>query len=207
MREPAEEFEYANCNITIDYDDSPESPREWDNLGTMVCWHSRYNLGDSHSFDDPQEFLNTVEPNDIVLPLYLYDHSGITMSTTGFSCPWDSGQVGYIHITAEKIREEYSVKRVSKKLKERVTNYLVGEVETYDQYLTGDVYGYTVEHKKSGEEDSCWGFYGIDFAIEEAKSIAEYFNREHTKSKQLKVKKLISNHVPLNVRQDIISAI
>jgi len=35
-------------------DMNPESPREWDNVGTMVCSHRRYNLGDEHqlSSDD-----------------------------------------------------------------------------------------------------------------------------------------------------------
>ena len=30
--------------IMPDYD--PSSPREWDNLGIMICSHRRYNLGD-----------------------------------------------------------------------------------------------------------------------------------------------------------------
>ena len=25
-------------------DESPESPRTWDNLGTMLCFHTRYDL-------------------------------------------------------------------------------------------------------------------------------------------------------------------
>ena len=37
----------------------------------------------------------------VFLPLYLFDHSGITMNTSGFSCPWDSGQVGWIFCTPD----------------------------------------------------------------------------------------------------------
>jgi hypothetical protein len=88
------------------------------------------------------------------------------MNTTGFSCGWDSGQVGHIYVSLEKIREEYSCKRVSKKMRERIEGYLKGEVETYDKYLTGDVYGFNiVREDEDGEEvhiDSCWGFYGYD---------------------------------------------
>ena len=29
-----------------------------------------------------------VEDNVVCLPLYLYDHGGITMNTTGFACSW-----------------------------------------------------------------------------------------------------------------------
>ena len=39
-------------------DDTPQHPRaEQDNLGTMICFHSRYNLGDEHSFHEPDDFL------------------------------------------------------------------------------------------------------------------------------------------------------
>lgn len=39
----------------------------------------------------------------IFMPLFLYDHSGITMNTCGYSCRWDSGQVGYIYTDRKTI--------------------------------------------------------------------------------------------------------
>jgi hypothetical protein len=170
--------------IDIIQDTDPESPRTWDNLGTMVCFHNRYNLGDKHDYKsndydgwkEMKEEIIKRENVGVILPLYLYDHSGITMNTTGFSCGWDSGQVGFIFISKEKIREEYGVKRVSKKMLDRVEGYLVGEVETYDQYLTGDVYGYRITDTETDEEmDSCWGFYGEDTCMEEGKGIVGYY--------------------------------
>ena len=164
-------------------DESPESPRTWDNLGTMVCFHNRYDLGDKHnykhsdyeSWDEMEKYITKYENVGVILPLYLYDHSGITMNTTGFSCNWDSGKVGFIFISKEKMLQEYGGKIVTKKLKERVEGYLKGEVGTYDQYLTGDVYGYKVfkvetcelgcEHEE--ELESCWGYYGEDNCMEE----------------------------------------
>lgn len=35
--------------LTLHHDETPESPREWDNLGTITCWHRRYTLGDRHA--------------------------------------------------------------------------------------------------------------------------------------------------------------
>lgn len=100
--------------LEILHDEDAESPREWDNLGTMVCWHSRYNLGDKHNYIDSDDFKEEInDSNSIILPLYLYDHSGITISTGPFSCSWDSGQVGYIYVTFEKIKEEYSVTEIT----------------------------------------------------------------------------------------------
>lgn len=44
--------------IQIMLDDEPLNPRtDYDNFGHMVCWHSRYNLGDEHSHNDPNDFL------------------------------------------------------------------------------------------------------------------------------------------------------
>jgi hypothetical protein len=170
---PIKTFKLANNHkLEIFQDTDAESPREWDNLGTMVCWHSRYNLGDDHNFSSPQDFQEWLKENDpdaVILPLYLYDHSGITMSTGPFGCRWDSGQVGWIYVTLAKIQAEYGT--TSPEQIEKVKEYLKGEVETYDQFLRGDVYGFvlskaehceTCDHEEWKNEESCWGFYGDD---------------------------------------------
>ena len=38
-----------------------------------------------------------------------------------------------------------------------------GEVETFNQYLNNDVYGFTIEDEDGNVIDSCGGFYGDDF--------------------------------------------
>lgn len=140
--------------ITIKRDPNPINPREDDNLGTMICFHRRYTLGNKHNMD-PKEALSFMNRKDIIsLPLYLYDHSGITMKTTPFNDPWDSGQVGFIYITKEKIRKEYGWIVITKKRRTKIEEYLQAEVKTYDQFLTGNVWGFETEN------DSCWGFFG-----------------------------------------------
>jgi hypothetical protein len=167
---------------------SPDCPRENENLGTMACVHGRYNLGDdnavnelsdiitSHSmyrdsFEEEYNLSNLLDLYKIgekiglfalCLPLYLYDHSGIRMSTSAFSCSWDSGQVGFIYVTKEQARNKFNVKRIGKKLVERINNILLSEVEKYDQFLTGDVYGFEVLDDNEDPIDSCWGFYGVN---------------------------------------------
>ena len=103
MDTPIHEEIYRDHTIKIIHDPDPESPRDYDNLGTMTCWHTRYRLGDKHDHDDPRDLLidlgeassdTDLSVNDlfaraekraVILPLYLYDHSGITMNTTGFA--------------------------------------------------------------------------------------------------------------------------
>jgi hypothetical protein len=141
--------------VNIKRDSDPCNPREeFDNLGTMVCFHSRYNLGDKHEMTIEEARTFQKRENIIILPLYLYDHSGITIKTTPFNDEWDSGCVGFIYITKEKVRKEYGWKIISKKRREKIEEYLRSEVKTYDQFLTGDVWGFETE------KDSCWGFYG-----------------------------------------------
>ena len=162
-------FIVGSRTVRICPDESPESPREWSNLGTMLCWHRRYNLGDKHAFADPRTFQHWLKNNPaIVLPLYLYDHGGITMNTTGFHCPWDSGQVGYIYVTLADVRKEYAKRCVSQNLRRQVEEYLRQEVATYDEFLTGNVYGFIIEDEGGKTLDSCWGFIGLDACVEEA---------------------------------------
>ena len=151
--------------ITISHSINPFSPREDDNIGIMACSHSRYNLGDDDQ--DPQDI-----PDDAIaqLPLYLYDHSGITMNTTGFSCGWDSGQVGVIYITPERIAEVYDGHPIP--TVEKLQEYLRSEVEVYYLYLRGEVFGFLIEecnhcdscnHDEWKHVDSCSGFFGRDW--------------------------------------------
>ena len=44
------ELKDLNRIIEINYSDFG-NPRENDNLGTMVCFHGRYNLGDKHNYN------------------------------------------------------------------------------------------------------------------------------------------------------------
>jgi hypothetical protein len=173
----AEEIEYKGHMIKIDIDEEPGNPREWDNLGIMICFHRRYDLGDEHELDtDDFNDWNTMRDHivkeldaAIVLPLYLLDHSGLSMSTIPFSCPWDSSQIGWTYITKTKAREDYEWTRISRKRIQLLKEFLVNEINTYDQYLRGEVYCYTITNKKNDDMDACCGFYGLQYAIGQAK--------------------------------------
>ena len=226
-------------------DDGTDSPRDWDNLGHMVCWHDRYDLGDERRRDDVNDWLRglacsldpsleerllywesgdgwtqlmnkaselmaaiaasdnkikdlvmaVIDKHVVMLPLYLYDHGGITMNVGGYSCPWDSGQVGYIYATRDTILKEYSAKRLTKELRAKAEDILRDEVRTYAQFLEGDIYGYVIyatdeecdcdpepwndyppcDCTKHAEViESCWGYYGSKTALEEGRSILKY---------------------------------
>jgi hypothetical protein len=140
-------------NIVRDID--PMNPREDEHLGTMVCWHRRVTLGDVQTKLDPVRCANEEIPeNSVVLPLYLYEHSGMTIRTTPFSDPWDSGQVGWIYADPDKVAKELDLSRPADLIRKKVEAILRSEVRIYDLYLQDEVWGYMY-----GEE-SCWGFLG-----------------------------------------------
>lgn len=156
------------AKLEIYHDDNPIDPREWDNIGHMICFHRRYNLGDEHdlhesdfdSWEEIEETLRNEYNAVVILPLYLYDHSGITMSVGPFACGWDSGQVGYIYASKEDIEKAYGEYNTETHVLAERTLY--AEVEEYDDYLTGNVYGY-IAYTWDGDDwietDSCWGYF------------------------------------------------
>ncbi len=157
---------HKTYTIKIYQDDSPISPREDDNLGTIIYWHRNYNLGEIDGRKDnidPHEFVaQKRKEGAVILPVYLYDHSGITINTTGFSCQWDSGQVGWIFADKDAIRKWYQIKNITQKIRERVRDHLVNELETFDKYIRGDMCGF------GSHIDSCWGFYDEKDCMEHA---------------------------------------
>lgn len=197
------DLEGNEYTLTIEQDEFAEDPRKWDNLCTMVCWHRNYNLGDKHNFNDAWDFLQDlceellgIDCEDInekemlqklrdsgkilIKPINLYDHSGITVSTSNgypYNDRWDSGCVGFIYVTKETIFKECG-NITEENWKARADKYLESEMDTYDQYVRGEVYGFRLtqkvikqdkcphcgevirEYEDEEEIDSCCGFYG-----------------------------------------------
>lgn len=116
----------------------------------------------------------------VVIPLFLYDHSGITMSCgepmgstqsagrfMGDSAGWDTSHVGFIFDTP-KTREETGVEPGC------IIECLEGEVKEYASWLEGDVYYVTTDIEGNLDGESCGGFIGSEWAEETAKEFAGY---------------------------------
>lgn len=199
------ETPYGDLTVKIEYDQSPQHPRnDWDNQATMICWHRNYHLGDhkqSKKYDDSDDLFRSISGADgdkdyttkellelakekaYILPLFLYDHSGITMSTGSFSCQWDSGQVGWIYIMKddEEINAwtEYWLK--GRTIEEAAYDMMKAEVKTYDEFITGHVFGYTVTDEDGDYDESCWGYFGDhdeSGIVEEIQSCINSFIKE-----------------------------
>lgn len=220
-------IEYKGYTIKVYPDDCPFDPRQdCDNLGIMATWHNRYNLGDIQPKDDPAHYLASLIYDKgglsddqldsyyedsiddyllkkfskyfIWLPVYIYEHSGITISASRsypYNDRWDSGTLGFIYVDKEKVKEEYSWKKLTSKRVEQIVNYLRSEVEYYDDYITGNVYGFTIEDNEGKEIDSCWGFIGDydKYMLSECKSNIDHLINKHNKQSQAEHDYLFSN--------------
>ena len=158
-----------NRTLELNQEECAESPREWDNVCKMVFIGAKSHLGDKHqlhetqeSFEAHQEYVAKELDAAYIAPVYAYSHSGMTISLEPFSCPWDSGKLGWVVMTKEALRENYGVKRVTKQLIEKAMVHVKGEVETLDQYIRGEIYYFNIETEDGETEDSCGGFYGSD---------------------------------------------
>ena len=134
----------------------------------------------------------TISPEDVweqVKKYYyiqaLYDHSGIpiSISSSQFSCPWDSGQVGYQYVLKSQAHKEWGTMKhervdnvwtpVRKYAEADYYELMDAEVKSYDDYLTGNVWGYEIVDEDGDFLESCWGFVGDpEHCEEEMRSVA-----------------------------------
>ena len=183
-------YNYKNHEIELFQDTVPPYCREeFDNLGKIVCLsRGGGSIGDKHEFkmnmfkgwEDFKNHLIKKEKAAIILPVYMLDHSGISLSTTPFNDPWDSGQIGYIYATREDTLCTFgkwpllSRRVLTKTLRERATEILKCEVKALDQYLNGDVWGFCITGPGEEPLDSCSGFYGKEYCKEEAQNLVDF---------------------------------
>ena len=139
-----EKVEHKGYTISVFSDDDTENPIEhWDcNVGTVALIDKYRHLGN--------EEYDGVGEDYIALPVYLYDHSGISVSTSPFNCQWDSGRVGAIYVDPKDYPEV--TEDLLKKMMEET-------IEVLNQYVSGQVYYFSVKDKWGEEIDSCGGIY------------------------------------------------
>ena len=201
--------EGIDYRFLMERDDMSCDPRNDDNVGIMVCWHQRYKLGDEqpecspaeweqmlacsvdevvNSLDDHSEgysgeIARVIREKVVMLPLFLMDHSGLSISAREFNDHWDSCQVGWIYVTSKSIASEGI---------EDPEGLLRAEVKEYDRYLRGDIYGFVLEQITRCEccgnvdyegVDSCWGFGGDDI---ESNGMLENISTKELKAPLLK---------------------
>jgi hypothetical protein len=157
--------------INIYPDEEPMNPRkDLECLGTIYHCSRRHRFGSDEVMDVDDIKAMADNPDIISLPVFLYDHSGLSMSTKAFSCPWDSGQIGIIAIDRATALKEFGGKQVTKALRDKVIKRLEAEIGCYNDYLEGNYCGYVITDRDGNDVDSCWGFENLEGCLSEAKA-------------------------------------
>lgn len=132
----------------------------------------------------------------VVLPLSIYEHSGITISYGTFSYGWDSGPAGFIYITKKQMEKEGWDK-------EHATKYMQGEVECYDTYLTGMIYEWSVVDTDDEDDhlESCGGYFQRSDAEVDGKYTLEQMTKEFFEQQEKDRLEKIDNNVTDWVRE------
>jgi len=189
MDEPIKTIKLKNGNVLEIHQDlsSGCDSREWDNLGIMVMFHKRYNLPNElklnddnfNSWDDLKKTIEKEHKGIYIMPILMYDHSGISLSTRReypFNDRWDAGQVGFIFTTKERIKAMGCDEKNN-----GIYAQLEGEIQLYKQDLNGEIYGFkeykinkcNLGHEHKEDVNSCWGIYDIESIEEEYKDQIE----------------------------------
>jgi len=124
-------------------DSNPENPRNDENLGQLLLFHRKYNLGDElgyaerdfSDFKDMETFLREKEGAVVLLAVFGLDHGCFRIQVGNFNDPWDSGQLGYIWATAHDIAKWYGVPEPTQHHLDLARSVLIAEVAAYDAYL------------------------------------------------------------------------
>lgn len=152
--------------VTIERDLDCACPVEDDgDIKIAYLSRSRHTLGtEALSQPEMDSVRDRIKSGELVgLPVYAYVHSGTALSTEPFTCPWDSGQSGFVYCDADWAKNNLQDTLAVLKL----------AVESYAEWLNGEAYGYILEDPSGKQLDSCWGFLGFEYAKDRAEEAAE----------------------------------
>ena len=133
--------EFLKARLIAHFGDEEKAEAFWDQM------EQEYLCDPEKVRDD--HILEELSKDHIILPVYLYRHSGDTVSTEPFSDPWDSGQIGWIYAEYAMIRLQFG--DVNDYTIPLAKQLLENEVATWNDYIMGENYAYDLVSEKTGE--------------------------------------------------------
>lgn len=118
--------------------------------------------------------------------VYAYIHGSIALSVKPFSCPWDSGLMGYLLFKTG----EFGNNNIG----------LEGFVKSWNAIINGEVYYFTIQDENGEVLDSCGGFDDYDYMKKEIDSIINGMVEYDRKQRVEKLKAMIKHRAPLEKR-------
>lgn len=154
-------FQHNGYTVKLIQDTDAEAPENDNGDLFIVTTRNRY----FQLLHDGNDARQTFEDEDLrskyhVFRLNAYIHSGVALSLSNgypFNDQWDGGQIGFVFAEKSSWSDE-------DKARESAQSY----VEVWNQYISGDVWGFVIEDPDGNHIDSCWGHYGLEYARAEA---------------------------------------
>lgn len=167
-----ETFQVNGLTVKIAHDELEEGPsRDADNALFIVAKHSQFYVpapGQSRIPESAKEVFDTYKKSHWVFNLEAYIHSGVCLALSGEGNfpdrQWDVSQVGFVFVS----KKEWRLNKTARKM-------ALSLIETWNQYLSGDVWYWTVEDSTGKELEACGGCYGLDYAKKEASAAAKHY--------------------------------
>jgi len=194
------------ARVIIDPFGSDCSPREWDNVSTLVSWSRDYNLGDgeenNHGSYFTDDFYGTADLRSRLAdnaPIFLPFHSYDTPAGAKIElCPEHADEphrwTGVAYVSWEKLHAEYGEKVTAENIANAV-EIVKHEIATYNSYLQGDVYAWDVVDADGEILESCHGYIGeTDYPLSEAIDTAKYINAQRAQREREKAERR-ANHL------------
>lgn len=201
MSEAIETLNYRGYEISVEYDDNGINPRDDYNFSNMFLFTRNYTLGDENEYE-ASDFNNFNEMEKqikkdfnvrYISPVYMYSHSGITISTTPFNDRFDSGKIGFVFVTKEMAMKEFGKKPRTKK----IASLVEAEIDTYDKYLRGEVYYYVIKDENNEVIHDCGGYYDTNYALQDAKHYVDCHIDYIKRKSEEKMKQMIKERIPV----------
>lgn len=151
--------------LKIGYDECIDSPRNYFNIGKILCLPNKYiknELELPYEYDEKfKESRNLNEIEEMLTKLgyiheriCVYDHSGVSIYLGTPCCRWDSGYIGWYCVSREEVKEQYGLERLVKQRVNKVKKLMNTEIRNYNNWINGNVYWYEL-YKNGKLIDHC----------------------------------------------------
>jgi hypothetical protein len=161
----SETIEVGKYKVILTRDDDVQSPREDGDINLfLVANHRSFYVpppGMKRCPESANEVVDTYKKTHWVFPLEAYIHSGVRLALSGEGNfpdrQWDVSQLGMVFAAKNEWRLSKSARKAALSL-----------IETWNQYLSGDVWRWEILDEGGTVVDSCCGCFGEDDARKKA---------------------------------------
>jgi len=182
MHEPVETIhseEHEGWKVDVFQDWDASSPKDWDTLGELVAFSRlarNYTFSDRVADGTEEEAIERGGYRLLKRFLRFHGEYAVTFRLDEggggqarlYSSDYDGSNPSGFIVTDRLRVNELCGTDPKYHTDEWIEKALEGELEAWGQYVEGDVWGWVVEGP-DGQGDSCWGFYGFEYACTQAR--------------------------------------